>query len=108
MADVNNPPAGGFQQGGWYWDPAAGQARQYWDGGFGAPTTVADPSAAGFGERVSEETQKQSGFVAPNPTSKDQVPPYLNQFQDSMFQSANRPDIKIPTMEELKSTLLPS
>ncbi len=33
--DINNAPAGGFKDGGWYWDPSVKQARQYWKGQFG-------------------------------------------------------------------------
>jgi len=105
--DVNNPPPGGFKQSGWYWDPNVSQARQYWGGSFGAPTTVANPNQSGFGERVSTEVQAQSGFVAQEPKSSEEVSPYLNNFQSSMFAAANRPQRKVQTMEELKTELLP-
>lgn len=62
--DVNNPPAGGFQEGGWYWDPKIGEARQYnKNTGFGAGTTVNDPNAAGYGQRVSQEVQNASAAL---------------------------------------------
>lgn len=35
--DVNTPPPGGYQNEGWYWDPAVKQARQYYNGKFGPP-----------------------------------------------------------------------
>lgn len=35
--DINTPPAGGFLDGGWYWDPSVKQARQYYQGKFGPP-----------------------------------------------------------------------
>lgn len=39
--DINNPPPGGFQYGGWYWDPSVKQARQWTGNTFGAPGVVA-------------------------------------------------------------------
>lgn len=109
MADINNPPAGGFKEGGWYWDPAIKEAKQYSGGGFGAGTTINNPNQQGYGERVSEEVQAQSGYVAPRPTpqSQDQVTPYLNKFQGDSFQSDGAPSVKVPTMDELRKDLLP-
>lgn len=52
MVDVSHPPAGGFQNGGWYWDPSVGQARQYWNGSFGAPNTINNPNQQGYGSLV--------------------------------------------------------
>jgi len=106
MADVNNPPPGGFEEGGWYWNPSLGEAQQYWGGSFGAGTTVANPNQAGYGQRVSQEVQTQSGYVAPEPKSSGQVTPYLNQYQSNLY--SDRPEIKVPTMEELKTTLTPA
>lgn len=65
MADVNTPPPGGFQNGGWYWDPSINQAKQYFNGSFGAGTTINNPNQQGYGQQVSQEVQKQSGYVAP-------------------------------------------
>lgn len=63
--DINNPPAGGFKHGGWYWDPSINEARQYnKDTGFGGGTTINNPEQVGYGERVSKEVQAQSGYVA--------------------------------------------
>lgn len=53
--DVNNPPSGGFKDGAWYWDPAAGQARQYWKGSFGPPNTINNPNQQGYGQAVGQE-----------------------------------------------------
>jgi hypothetical protein len=50
--DINHPPAGGFQNGGWYWDPSAGQARQFFGGAFGAPGVINNPGQVGFGQPV--------------------------------------------------------
>lgn len=69
MEDVNNPPAGGFEEGGWYWDPSIGEARQYSNGGFGAGSTINNKEQVGYGERVSDEVQAQSGYVAPKNTN---------------------------------------
>jgi hypothetical protein len=66
QATIHNAPTGGFQHGGWYWDPESKAAKQYnKDTGFGASTTINNPEQKGYGERVSEETQRQSGYVAP-------------------------------------------
>jgi len=48
MADINNPPAGGFQHGGWYWNPGAKQAQRYWNGSF-LPVGQTDPAPSGGG-----------------------------------------------------------
>lgn len=47
--DVNHPPSGGFQNGGYYWDPSAGAARVWYNGSFSAPGVTLD------------QVQKQSG-----------------------------------------------
>lgn len=66
VVDVNNAPDGGFQDGGWYWDPSINEARQYnKDTGFGAGTTINNPNQTGYNQRVSAEVQAQSGYVAP-------------------------------------------
>lgn len=70
QVDINHPPAGGFQNGGWYWDPKAGAARQ-WNSStksFGAPNVINNPQQQGYGQPVSPEVQKQSGN-SPAPSS---------------------------------------
>ena len=67
MADVNNPPPGGFQNGGWYWNPKLGQAQQFWNGGFGAGSTINNPNQQGYGTTVSSEVQKQTPGVTEPP-----------------------------------------
>ena len=106
MADVKNPPAGGFEEGGWYWDPSISEARQYSGGSFGGGTTINNPNQQGYGERVSEEVQAQSNpLVAP--TSKEEVTPFLQDFQSGLYGASTSPDVKIPTMDELKDDLAP-
>ncbi len=60
--DINHPPSGGFQNGGWYWDPSVQQARQYMNGSFGAPGVINNPDQVGYGQPVSGASQgmKQS------------------------------------------------
>lgn len=64
QVDINHPPAGGFKNGGWYWDPKIGQARQYWNGTFGGSNTINNPNQQGYGKPVSQEVQKQSNPAA--------------------------------------------
>lgn len=45
MADVKNPPKGGFQHGGWYWNPSINQAQRYWNGSF-LPAGQTEPTAS--------------------------------------------------------------
>lgn len=109
MADINNPPPGGFKEGGWYWDPGIGESRHFSGGSFGAGTTLNEPGAAAHGQRISKDVQAQSGFIAPDrPTSANGVTPYLNKFQNNAYATDGRPDIKIPTLSELKTELAPS
>lgn len=62
--DINHPPAGGFKFGAWYWDPKAGNARQ-WDGkSFGAPGIIHNPNQVGFGKPA-----VGGGSVSPAPAS---------------------------------------
>ena len=112
--DVNNAPSGGFEHGGWYWDPSIGEAKQYnQSSGFGTGTTINNPEQVGFGNRVSDVVQQQSGFVAPGgggqssssqPQFSDigQVSDYLNSFQQQSFDSS------VPSFGEISAGLKPT
>lgn len=105
--DVNNPPAGGFEHGGWYWNPSLNEAQQYnKDSGFGAGTTINNPEQVGYGEVVSPEVQALSGPVA-KPTNQNEVAPYLSSFQDNLLSSINSPSVKASNAMELKQGLAP-
>ncbi|HEC66073.1 MAG TPA: hypothetical protein ENI23_12335 [bacterium] len=110
MADVNNPPSGGFKEGGWYWNPKLGEAQHFSGGSFGAGSTLNVPGETGFGQRVSKEVQAQSGFVAqpkPRPQTKEEVTPFLQNFQTQAFDVANAPATKISTPAEIRAQLEP-
>lgn len=42
------------------------------------------------------------------PTNADQVTPYLNNFQQDVFKSIQLPEIRTPTLDELKTSLTPT
>jgi len=116
-------PSGGFQTGGWY------SARQYWNGTLSEPGVI-HPSSnqPGAGQTVnpavvaaSNTTQglaagtneayiaaQRAKTINQEPTTKDQVAPYLSNVQNEMFNVSTSPEVKIPTMEELKSELAPT
>ena len=114
MADPRKP-SGGFQEGGWY------EGRQYIGGSFSQPGQIHPQSTQqGAGQQVSKEviSQTSPGNVAyideqrkkaitQQPQTKEDVAPYLANFQDSLFKTASAPETKIPTMEELKTELAP-
>jgi hypothetical protein len=66
--------------GGWYYNPSSGNVDRWWTG-----------------------TQQQS-----NPTSAEQLPSYLDNYQTGQYQQITVPDLKIPTADELKTQLTPS
>lgn len=85
QVDINHPPAGGFQNGGWYWDPKVGQARQYYNGAFGAANTIANPNQQGYGQPVHQTIQGNSNpgsSIAPIQTTNSQNP--LQQINDAI------------------------
>lgn len=104
--DVNHPPAGGFQNGGWYWDPSVGAARHFFNGSFGPPGVVNDPNAVGYGQPVSGASQwtTPGGMTPSDPlsladqyikqrldqTMKD-IQPILNSAQRSATFDKNNP-----------------
>lgn len=113
------PPSGGFQTGGWY------NARQYWNGTLGEvnvihpesnqsgagqavnPTVVAASNVAqGLAPGTNEKYIAQQ--ITQTPQTKEQLAPYLNGLQDTLFNNANAPSTKVPTMEELKAELAPT
>jgi hypothetical protein len=104
-----------FQQGGWY------SGRQYWNGTLSAPGAINSQSnQVGAGQAVSPEVikqtnpnnvsyiQSQQGGQSSAPTSKEAVTPYLNDYQSSLYNASSAPETRIPTMEELKTTLAPT
>lgn len=104
MADINTPPAGGFQNGGWYWDPSANQARQYWNGSFGAPGQINNPNQSGFKPQSSNASANNSN---PAPTQSTPVVPQQS-FED-LAQKAiqmNQQAVQ-PAVDALKATKQP-
>lgn len=67
--------------GGWYYNPASGSVDRWWNDGSGAQST---------------------------PTSKEQVTPYLNDFQQNLYSTSSSPEVKVPTMDELRTQLTPA
>lgn len=70
-------PAGGFKDGGWYWNPKTQQSQQYFNGTFGAAGVINNPNQQGYGQVVSEEVQRQSnptGKLSGNPSAQPFVP----------------------------------
>jgi hypothetical protein len=63
MADISHPPSGGFQNGGWYWDPSSGAARQYWQGQFGPP----GDAGANWWQKVGGDTSQANTQPSANP-----------------------------------------
>ena len=116
-------PKGGFQTGGWY------SGYQYWDGSFapkagvihsssnqqGAgqavnPTVVAATNTAQGLKAGTNEAYiaKQNATSTQTPTTKEQLPSFLDNFQSGLYNSATSPETKVPTVEELKSELMPT
>jgi hypothetical protein len=114
----NKAPSGGFQQGGWY------SGYQYWNGSFASSAGQIHPESnqQGAGQMVSAEVNKASSIAAgqsPNayqdwintqnaskpPTNADQVTPYLNEFQNTVYQSKINPEAR---MQEIKASLAPT
>lgn len=113
MADPK-APSEGFKTGGWY------EGRQYWGGTFSEPGQI-HPSSnqPGAGQTVSKEVVQQTdpanwGYIQQQrqaqglPKAQEEVTPYLNDFQDTLLKESGAPEVRIPTMEELKSELSPS
>ena len=111
MASINGvpEPAGGWQQGAWV------QGRQYWGGTLSQPGQINPLSnQAGAGQQVSSEVVSQTNpanvayLGSLKATSTEGVTQDLNKFQSDLFANASRPEVKVPTMEELKTTLAPA
>jgi len=117
MADPK-APEGGYKQGGWY------EGRQYWNGTFSEKGQINKLSdQQGAGQMVSKEVVDAGSIQqgkAPEenwnylhgqqaPTSKEQITPYLNNFQESAFSQ----DSEVPTKtisrtpDEVKAMLTP-
>ncbi len=100
-------PTGGFKTGGWY------SGYQYWGGSFAPEAGTIHPSSnqpgAGGAAYVAP---KDAAYIASQreqgPQSKEQVTPYLNQFQGNIFDAAGKPEIKQPTMEEIGKAVTPT
>jgi len=104
-----------FQEGGWY------SGRQYWNGTLSAPGVINSQSnQQGAGQAVSTEVvkqtnpanvsyiQSQQGGQTSTPTTKESVTPYLNDYQDKLFSASSSPEVRVPTMAELKTELEPT
>lgn len=111
MATPKAPP-GGFQQGGWY------DGMQYWNGSFSSPGQIhPESNQQGAGQMVSKEVVAQTnpanvaylqGQGAKLPSSSDQVTPYLNDYQNKLFNQTNAPEVRVQTIEEIKQKLEPA
>ncbi len=75
---------GDKQYGGWYDNPATGRNQRWW--GAGVWTDGDDPGA---------------------PKSEGDITPFLNKYQDGIFKAKDKPQVKVSTMEELKTALIP-
>jgi hypothetical protein len=78
--DVSHPPAGGFSNGAWYWDPKVNQARQFWNGNFGAPGVINNPTQVGYGKAA------VGGSVAPTTPSSSSPLEDVNKALEDSFQ----------------------
>ena len=93
-------PSGGFKTGGWY------SGYQYWEGSFAPKAGVIHPSSdqPGAGKEAyvapKDVAYIEAERAKTRPTTQEEVTPYLNQFQDSIFKATEAPSVKIPTMEE--------
>lgn len=76
---------GDKQYGGWYDNPATGRNQRWW--GEGVWTDGSEPGA---------------------PRSEGDVTPFLNRFQNGVFKAQDRPQVKVPTMEEIRTATQPS
>ena len=84
---------------------SGGSDRVYKSGDFGA---LQKANPGGFIEG-GVFYASQNAFDASNkPKSQEQVTPYLNNFQNSLLNSANTPATRVPTAAELKSELAPA
>jgi len=85
---TTSPPSSsskGKDYGGWYDNPAQGNKNMRW-WGEGVWTMGDEPGA---------------------PKSAEQVTSSLNQFQNDLFKSQNRPEVRTPSMEEIKKETAP-
>ena len=97
-------------EGAWY------SGRRYLGGQLLAPgeyepgkVTSAEVIAQTAPENVAYITQERAKVgLPPPPSSADQVNPYLSNLQNSLFNASTAPEVKIPTMEELKTQLQPT
>ena len=65
----------------------------------------------GTGWTLASALEGAIGQVAPAlqaPRTQEEVTPYLNQYQADLFKAQERPEVKVPTMEELKAELAPT
>lgn len=81
--------AGGKDYGGWYDNPATGRNQRY------------------FGVDASGKEIWTDGEEPGRPSNAQEVTPYLNNYQNNIFNDTGAPQVKVPTMEELKSQLQP-
>lgn len=112
-------PKGGWQTGAWY------SGRQYWNGTLSSPGVINSQSnQQGAGQAVSPEVVAASNPAQGLPAGTNEnylaglintdklgstgdVTANLNQFQSDLFGNASKPEVKVPTMEELKGIVTP-
>lgn len=76
MADPKEPK-GGFKEGGWY------EGRQFFGGKFGDPGVINNPNQQGFGQKVSDEVNRQSSLLQ-TPGNPNSVRDYLAKYQKNV------------------------
>jgi hypothetical protein len=111
MAQTIDGVTANFQEGGWY------QGRRYLGGqllpagqdqpGHTVSAEVNKQSAAAQGVSESKFTSYLTGQTAKSttPTTKDAVTPYLNEYQDSLFNASSAPETRVQSPEEVKAQL---
>lgn len=75
-------------------------------------TSLLNTLRSGGGTSSTSSTSSNTSSQLTNqdkpPTSSEEITPYLNSYQNSMFDSMNTPAMKIPTIEEFKGAVAPS
>lgn len=122
VIDGVKAPAGGFQQGGWY------EGRQYWNGTL-SPVGVINSQSdqVGAGQPVSNEVlqqtsvaagkapdanqkyiEEQRASTAAKTTTSDATKDFLNNFNSNAYSYLNAPEVRTPSMTDLKTMLEPT
>lgn len=101
-----------YQHGGWYngkqWNA---QTKSF--GAAGVENVGANTGKAVSAAVVAQTNPNNVGFIqqqqaAPPPTNKDQVTPYLNDYQKGLLSSSQAPQTRVQSPEELKAQLTPT